>query len=64
MGVRWLSAEEDAIRFAEREAMDYDVAIVGAGPAGLAASIRLKQLASERGMDISVCILEKGHGAW
>jgi len=44
----------------ERESMSYDVVIVGAGPAGLAASIRLKQLAAEAGRDVSVCILEKG----
>ena len=44
----------------ERESMAYDVVIVGAGPAGLAASIRLKQLASEAGRELSVCILEKG----
>jgi len=44
----------------ERESMDYDVVIVGAGPAGLAASIRLKQLAAGQGRDIDVCILEKG----
>jgi electron-transferring-flavoprotein dehydrogenase len=40
--------------------MAYDVVIVGAGPAGLAAGIRLKQLAEEKGREISVCILEKG----
>lgn len=40
----------------EREAMDYDVVIVGGGPAGLSAAIRLKQ----GNPDISVCVLEKG----
>ncbi len=45
---------------ADREAMEYDVAIVGAGPAGLAAAIRLKQRAAEQGGDIEVCVLEKG----
>ena len=44
----------------EREAMDYDVVIVGAGPAGLCAAIRLKQLAAGAGAEVSVAVLEKG----
>ena len=44
----------------EREAMEFDIVIVGAGPAGLATAIRLKQLAAERSHELSVVVVEKG----
>ena len=50
--------EQDAL--GDRESMDVDVVIVGAGPAGLAAAIRLKQIANDKGEDLSIVVLEKG----
>lgn len=44
----------------QRDAMPYDLVIVGAGPAGLSAAIRAKQVAAEKGLELSVCVLEKG----
>src|SRR5436190_20035589 len=47
-------------QYGPREAMEYDVLVIGAGPGGLATAIRIKQLAAEQGKEVSVVVLEKG----
>jgi electron-transferring-flavoprotein dehydrogenase len=55
-----MTPQEILERHGPREAMEYDVLVVGAGPGGLAAAIRIKQLGAEQGKEVSVVVLEKG----
>ncbi|WP_433705301.1 electron transfer flavoprotein-ubiquinone oxidoreductase [Paraburkholderia sacchari] len=55
-----MNSKDILAQYGPRESMEYDVAIVGGGPGGLSTAIRIKQLAVEKGQDVSVVVLEKG----